>query len=446
MTTTTQQPSGAWTEVEYSSLCISPYLSTPVFVPKEAQFVLCREDGSRKPVRLTFVVFKAEQAADDEWDDDPMPGHIQAEILGDGDEEVAPVSMVNLGMAPHEFISVAREDDKEIVFDICYPDGEVRIDKARLDDEGFVLKKDDFGDDGIACQLIPDDGEPFTIRLALPFVGFSLTDADDNRVDGELNVTPDTIDHYHYVFVGDATNDRFSVTLDDNRLNYLCVLRDDGTMAVRDMRDRLAEVAQIPDRGTLSQLLMGAHTALVKNKNSRWRIALTGGEVEVDADLECAAVPLARHAFQQFAALGADTDAEDALAHQLMQLEQKLGFQWFWLDEADWSHEHMEGLIDMEGLDADPEKMMAQALLFNRYETFMRRLAAFSYVSHKPIQGDQLQARNNKRKIARCVRRVKAHRSGDTPLWTLDEDERREVLSLFGSFHREFTQALEAEE
>lgn len=256
MTTTTQQQAGAWTEVEYSSVCVSPYLSTPVFVPKEAQLVLCREDGSRKPVRLTFVVFKAEGAADDQWDDDPMLGNIEAEVLGDGDEEVAPVSMVNLGMEPSDFIQVTREDEQEIVFDINFPDGEVRIDKARLEDDGFVLKKEDFGDEGIACQLFPDEGAPFTIRLVVPYVGFSLTDADGNRIDGELTVTHDELDQYQYAFVGDGANDRFSITLDDNRLNYLCVLRDDGTMAVRDMRDRLAEVDQIADRGTLKQLMM----------------------------------------------------------------------------------------------------------------------------------------------------------------------------------------------
>ena len=69
----------AWTEVEYSSLCISPYLSTPVFVPKETSFYLCREGGERKPTRLTFVVFKAQEASDDEWEDDPMLGNIMAE-------------------------------------------------------------------------------------------------------------------------------------------------------------------------------------------------------------------------------------------------------------------------------------------------------------------------------------------------------------------------------
>lgn len=449
MTTTTQQQAGAWTEVEYSSVCVSPYLSTPVFVPKEAQLVLCREDGSRKPVRLTFVVFKAEGAADDQWDDDPMLGNIEAEVLGDGDEDVSPVSMVNLGMEPSDFIQVTREDEQEIVFDINFPDGEVRIDKARLEDDGFVLKKEDFGDEGIACQLFPDEGTPFTIRLVVPYVGFSLTDADGNRIDGELTVTHDELDLYQYAFVGDGANDRFSITLDDNRLNYLCVLRDDGTMAVRDMRDRLAEVDQIADRGTLKQLMMGAHAVLVKNKNNRWRITLTGSHDEVDASLACEAVPLARYAFEGFVALPTEGDeaeeAEGNLAHQLMHLEQKLAFQWYWLDEADWSHEHMNDLMDMEGLDADPEKMMRQALLFNRFESFMKRLAAFSYVNQKPIQGDQLQARNNKRKIARCVRRVKAHRAGETPLWTLPEEDRREILTLSTTFHREFTEGLESE-
>ena len=431
----------AWTEVEYSSLCKSPYLSTPVFVPKETSFFLCRENGERKPARLTFVVFKTTDAPDDEWEDDPMPGNIMAEVLGDGDEEVEPVAMVNLGMEPSSFISVVREDDNVIVFDIYWPHGEVKIDKGELTNEGFVLRKDDFGDEGILCSLIPDEGEPFSIRLVVPYVGFSLADTDDNAVTGDITVTHDTLDNYHYAFVGSEGNDRFALSLDDDKLKYLCVLRDDGTMAVRDMRDRLAEVGQIPDRGTLSQLLMGAHTALVKNKNSRWRITLTGSEVEDAAGLECNAVELARFAFRKYTAT--ENVDENTLAQQLMGLEQKLGFQWFWLDEADWSHEHMEGLLDMEGLDADPEKMMRQALLFNRYEQFMKRLAAFSYVTQKPIQGDQLQARNNKRKIARCARHIKGHRTGTENIWELDEEERREILHLFSTFHREFTEQLE---
>ena len=103
----------------------------------------------------------------------------------------------------------------------------------------------------------------------------------------------------------------------------------------------------------------------------------------------------------------------------------------------------MEGLLDMEGLDADPEKMMRQALLFNRYEQFMKRLAAFSYIMQKPIQGDQLQARNNKRKIARCVRHVLAHRAGEENIWELEEEARKEIQHFHGTFHREFVAAME---
>ena len=433
----------AWTEVEYSSLCSSPYIATPVFVPQETSFFICRKDGGRKQARLTFVVFKADGAPDDEWEDDPMPGNIMAEVLGDGDEEVEPVAMVNLGMAPADFISVAREDDNTVVFDICWPDGEVHIDKAELTDEGFVVRKDAFGDDGVLCTLTPDGGEPFGLRLVLPYVGFSLCDADGNSVTGDITVSHNDIDAYTYAFVGAEGNDRFAVSLDGDKLKYLCVLRDDGTMAVRDMRDRLAEVGQIPDRGTLSQLLMNAHSALVKNKNSRWRITLTGDEVEDSEELECDPVALARFAFGKFAAMADSEGGEDALAQQLMSLEPKMAFLWFWLNDADWSHEHMEGLLDMEGLDSDPEKMMRQALLFNRFEQFMKRLAAFSYVSQKPIQGDQLQARNNKRKIARCARHILAHRAGTENIWQLDEEARQEILHFFASFHREFTALLE---
>ena len=150
---------------------------------------------------------------------------------------------------------------------------------------------------------------------------------------------------------------------------------------------------------------------------------------------------LARFAFSVFN--NADAADEDAIAQRLMAMEQKYGFQWFWLSEDDWSHEHLEGLIDMDNLDDDPEKMMRQALLFNRYETFMKRLTAFSYISQNPIQGDQLQARNNKRKIARCVRRIQAHRSGEESVWTLDEEARNEIIHFFSTFHREFTAALE---
>ena len=440
-TSKTASSASAWTEVEYSARCMSPYLNTPIYIPEETTYYLCREDGSREQSRLTFVVFRADGGGEDDWEDDPVMGRMQIAVLGDGDEDVKPVDAVYLGVSPDRFVSVVRNDEQEIVFDLSWPYGTVAVDRAQKTDEGYVIKKADFGDDGIACRLTPRKGNEFVVRLVIPYVGFAVTDADGNRLDGEMEITHSALADYSYSFVGDDGNDRFQLSLDDGKLNYMCVLNSDGVLSVRDMRDRLSLVKEIEPQGCLQDLLMGAHSALIKNKSMRWRIQLTGEEVEGAANVELNGVALSRFAFEQFAK--DEAVDEDALAQRLMHMEQKLGFQWYWLSDSDWSHENLEGLIDMEGLDDDPEKMMRQALLFNRYETFMHRLTAFSYISQKPIQGDQLQARNNKRKIARCVRRLLAHRSGEESVWTLDEESRMEILHFHGTFHREFTEMLE---
>lgn len=431
----------AWTEVEYSARCQSPYITTPIYLPKETTYYLCRPDGTRQQSRLTFVVFRAVGAGEDEWEDDPMVGNLEVCVLGDGDEEVKPVEAVYLGDDPEDFLTVVREDDNEIVFDLYWSYGDVSVEQAQETDEGWLVKKDLIGEDGILCRLTPRKGEPFTIRLCIPYIGFSLKDATDNNVQGDIEVNHKDAASYAYMFVGNDTNDRFQLSLDGGRLSYMCVANDEGTLSVRNIHDNLSLVTELPLQGTLDELLMGAHSALIKNKSARWRVELVGDEVEGADSLELNGVSLARFAFGLFTA-EKNVD-EDSIAQRLMHMEQRLGFQWFWVDEADWSHENMEGLMDMEGLDADPEKMMRQALLFNRYETFMRRLCAFSYATHNNIQGDQLQARNNKRKIARCVRRVLAHRAGEESLWSLDEEARRENLHFFSTFHREFTQALE---
>lgn len=434
--------SSAWTEVEYSTRCMNPYISSPIYVPEETSYFLCRADGTRQQCRLSFVVFRADGADADDWEDDPMVGSLDICVLGDGDEEVQPVEAVYLGISPDRFLSVVREDEQEIVFDFTWRQGTIEIDRAQETDEGFVVRKDDFGDDGISCRLTPRKGNPFTLRLQIPYVGFSLLDADGNKLSGDLEIVHSDIHNYSYAFVGDHSNDRFQIALDEGKLNYMCVLNDDNRLSVRDMRNRMALVKEIDLQGSLSDLLMGAHSVLVKNKMMRWRIALTGDEVEGADAVELTGVALARFAFEQFSA--EESVDEDMLAQRLMHMEQHLGFQWYWLSDADWSHENLDGLIDMDGLDADPEKMMRQALLFNRYEAFMQRLAAFSYISQKPIQGDQLQARNNKRKITRCVRHIQAHRAGEANIWELDDEARREIIHFHNTFHREFAAALEA--
>lgn len=434
--------SPVWTEVEYSARCSSPYIVSPVYVPKETSYFLCREDGTRKQCRLSIVVFRAEGADADDWEDDPMIGKLQIAVLGDGDEEVEPVDAVYLGVEPDNFLEVLHEDEQTVVFGISWRYGDVEIEHAQLTDEGYSVRKDDFGDDGIQCRLTPRKGEPFTLRLQIPYVGFSLLNANGDKVSGDIEVAHSDVDAYTYAFVGDHSNDRFQIALDEGKLNYMCVLNDDGTLSVRDMRNRMQLVDEISAQGSLANLLMGAHTMLVKNKMHRWRIALAGDTIEGSDSVDLTGVGLARFAFEQFEKEDAADD--NMFAQRLMNIEQHLGFQWYWLSEDDWSHEHLDGLIDMDGIDSDPDKMMRQALLFNRYDAFMRRLTAFSYISQKPIQGDQLQARNNKRKIARCVRHVLAHRAGEENIWQLDEEARREIMHFHDTFHREFTEQLEA--
>ena len=444
MTDNTQHTLPQWTEVNYTAICKSPYLSTPFFVPKESEVFLCRENGSREQKRLLYWVFKPVDAPEDaEWEDDPIPGEMWLTVLADDDEEVEPVRVVYLDQDVDDFIRVSQEDDTTITFDIAWDYGDVKVEKSEKTDDGFVCKKEDFGEEGLLLTLVPEDGKkPFSMRLQIPYMGFSLYDKEGKKLHGDIEVPHDKIDDYTYDFVGDDNNDRFSLHLDNDKLVYMCVLRQhEAKLVVRDQRERLAIVDELPVEGKLSQLLMNAHEALVKNKNNRWRVTLEGNGMDDASDLKCDPVELSRFAFTKFSEC--DEGGEDDLAHRLMAMEQRMAFQWYWLNEHDWSHEHMDGLIDMEGIDADPEKMMRQALLFNRFESFMKRLTAFSYVSQKPIQGDQLQARNNKRKIARCAKRVLAHRAGTESIWGLDEEARREILHFSATFHREFTAALE---
>ena len=407
-----------WTEVEYTALCKNPYLSTPFFIPKESKVFLCRENGSREEQRLIFLVFKSTAAADDaEWEDDPVPGENWVKPLEDDDtEEYEPAKIVYLGQDIEDFIHVEHEDDQNITFDIYWRHGDVKVEKAEKTDEGFVCRKEDFGDEGLKLTMIPEEGEPFSLYLQIPYIGFSLYDAEGNKVHGELEVAHDKVDDYRYEFVGDESNDRFTLQLDGEKLIYMCVLRhEDAQLVVRDKRERLAIVDQIPSEGKLSELMMNAHSALVKNKSYRWRINIAGSSIAEEAELDIHPAGLIAFVKEQMAK-GIDIDT---LGQQLIALEQKYAFQWFWLKEDDWSHD-------------DP-----------MFDMFMKQLCAFSYVMQKPIQGDLLQARNNKRKIRRCAKLVKAHQRGEISLWDEELEQREEILHLFSTFHSPFCEALD---
>lgn len=436
---TNKKHASARTEVDYSAACRSPYLTTPLFVPGEMSVTICREGAEPEPVPMTFVVFRAPGADEDDWEDDPMMGQIDLCALGEGDEEVEPVQVVNLGCRPADFVA-AEEDGDKVVFRFSWSRGDVTMPGAREADDGFeVARETAMTDEGLPVRLEPYDGEPFTLRVRLPRVGFTLRDAAGQELRGDVCVTDDEAEKLRYIFTGTEADDRFSIVLEEGKFNYLCVLQpEEGRLAVRDQRERLALVAELPAEGTLKELLMGAQQAMVKNKNERWRIQLADNVADDDLP-ELSPVALARHAFTLFSAK--DESAEDAVATELLRLEDRMLFQWWWLKADDWSHERLDGLLDMSGIDEDPEKLMRLGLLYNRYDAFMRRLAQRSLDRQTPIQGDQLQARNNKRKIARQARRRAAHDEGSELLWSLDEEARREVLYFSTTFHREFLEA-----
>ncbi len=407
-----------WTEVEYTALCKNSYITTPFFLPKESKVFLCRKDGSREEQRLIFLVFKSTDTAEDtEWEDDPIPGENWVKPLEDDDEEeFEPAKVIYLGQDIEDFVHVAAEDDTTITFDIYWRHGDVKVEKAEKTSDGFVCKKEDFGDEGLRLTLIPEEGNPFYLYLQIPYFGFSLYDAEGNKMHGDIEVAHDKVGDYTYDFVGDENNDRFTLQLDGEKLIYMCVLRhEDAKLIVRDQRQRLAVVDQLPSEGKLTDLMMGAHSALVKNKNHRWRINIAGSSIAQEADFDIHPASLVAFIQEQ---IEKDIDM-DTLGQHLIAMEQKYAFQWFWLKEDDWSHDNP--MFDM----------------------FMKQLCAFSYVSQKPIQGDQLQARNNKRKIRRCAKLIKAHQAGETSLWDEEQEQREEILHLFSTFHSPFVEMLE---
>ena len=258
MTVNTTHTQPVWTEIEYTALCKNPYLSTPFYVPKESKVFQCKEDGSRKEARMLYLVFKAANAPEDaEWEDDPMPGEILVGVLDDDDEVIEPAKAVFLGMDLEDFIEVTDEDENTITFDLFWRHGDVKVEKAEKTRDGFVCKKEDFGDEGLLVTLIPKkEGAPVTMRLQIPYLGFSLYDKSGNKMHGDVEIPHEKVDDYRYEFVGDDSNDRFSLHLDNDRFIYMCVLRQhEGKLVVRDQRDRLSVVDELPSEGKLSELI-----------------------------------------------------------------------------------------------------------------------------------------------------------------------------------------------
>lgn len=423
----------AWTEVIYQPDDQNPYVAVPL-LGRTTRFRLCREGQPAEEMRQSFVVFRRQGS--DEWEDDAPVGNIEAAAIGEGDEEVKPVRLVNLGMEPADFVAVERLAPSATVFRVDWPHGEVAVEGARKVEAGYEVRKSDLGGARpLLCTLSPADGStPFTLELQLPFGGFSITGPDGRTVTGELRLSAAELPDYRYRFEGSDDDDRFAVSLDDLGQSYQYIWYEDGTLSVRDRRGKMTKVGEQPAEGSLSGLMMGSFNALVKHKDSRWRITVEKGAVPVGA-VELDPVRLARSVFMRLQEDGAD---EDALAAELLGQEERHAFQWFWLKADDWGYSHLADLLDLDGIGNDQQKMMEQALRYDRYDRFMQRLRRASLAQESPAQADMAQMRSSQRTIARCLQRLQRHAAGEELMWQLDSTARHETLYYFRSFHNAF--------
>ena len=99
----------SWTEIEYPVTSKNPFIVEPIFEPKDVRYILCRTNGERVESRLSFAVFNTLDGTEDDWEDDPMLGHIRMQVLGDGDEEVEPVEVYYLDLGAKELLSLERK-------------------------------------------------------------------------------------------------------------------------------------------------------------------------------------------------------------------------------------------------------------------------------------------------------------------------------------------------
>ena len=426
--------SQAWTEVNYQPDNYSSFVRTPL-LGKSTRFSLCREGRGAKQVQQSSVVFR--RKGTEEWGDTAPVGRIEAKVTGDEGEEVKPVGIISLGVEPAEFLQVERLEPKSTVFSIHWNHGEVEVEDARKVDDGYEVHKADLSDGRpLLCTLMPADGStPFTLELHLPFAGFNITDPDGRMVTGELKISAAELSVFNYSFVGNGSDDRFAVSLSDLGQSYQYIWYEDGTLSIRNRYGNMEKVGDLPATGKLSALMMGSFNALVKHKDSRWRIMVAKGSVPVEG-IELDPVRLARSVFQRLQEEGVD---EDALAEELLVREEKLAFQWFWLKADDWGYEHLSDLLGLDGIEQDQQKMMELARLYNRYDRFMQRLRHESLAKKSPAQADMTQMRNNRRKIALCLERLQRHASGEEPMWWLNSEARHETLYYFRSFHSAFT-------
>lgn len=429
-----KQPS-AWTEVLFHSEDYHPLLKEGL-LSRATEFRLCHADGREKTVRQSLVVFRAKGSED--WEDDAPIGRIEAMVLGDDEEEVMPVEVVNLGTSPAELISVVRQTSEKVVIAFDWEEGKIDIPLAKQTSDGYELSRADVADGNpILCHLTPHaTSSMFTLEINLPFLGFTLSAPNGQRVEGNLTIDVSQLDDYTYKFLGNEDDNRFAIHFNDLSLAYQYVWYDDGTLSIRNQRKRMEKVGETRAMGSLKSLLGDAKDALIKHKDQRWRILITD-TVAVERKIAAIAtdpIALVRETFGAFKEKAENAEDENALLTELLKKEDNALFQWFWLTDADLAHEHLLDLLNMPTASQDSEGMLAVALLYDRFLAFMKRLRKTSLSHKNGTLADALQTRNNKRRISRTERLFAQHFAGETSLWTTTMEQREEIIKVFRMF------------
>jgi hypothetical protein len=265
----------AWTEIDYSPICYNTYIKVPLFEPKNVQFYRCRQGKEKELTKLIQVVFKAKGA--EEWEDDPRYGNILAMTLGDGDEELTPVEIYNMGVDADELVKVVDETEDTITFHIRWPYGEIAISQAKVVNGDFEINKK-FLDNEQTVDVVftPHDEQlqEFSLPLTIPFTGLAIRNGEGELVKGDLEIPFGEIMGYTYEFKGNDKDDRFGISFNGDKKIYQYVLNDDFKLSIRNKRDRMAKIGEIDLKGSLAVLLQGIPNAVIKHKDDRWRITV----------------------------------------------------------------------------------------------------------------------------------------------------------------------------
>lgn len=266
---------GVWTEVECTEECYNQFVQEPIFDEDHAQFFLCREDGTRKPVRMSTVVFR--QYGSEDWEDDIMYGCVEAQALGDGQEEPIPVKIYNLGTPADELVKVIKQDANGTLFTVNYDDGNIEVPAAQKTDEGFLITHEQVViGDPIEITFNPTNGKAFTMHIEVPNIGLTIRDGEGKAVTGNLELSFEDVMTYTYSFKGNENDDRFLISFNNDKKIYLYIQSDSHTLSIRNKKDKMAKVGETASEGKLALLLEGIPNAVIKHGNERWRIKVEG--------------------------------------------------------------------------------------------------------------------------------------------------------------------------